>query len=152
NASGVSNLSTTITSTDYYGTKAGTGAVFDVVAPPSGLSDTPRYKQVNVTSTWTDATGQSRTLALDTIVSPTLVDINNNSLDTQSLSLDGTTTPIVREYDPGSTAGVIPIAVASAGSQFTAATNPKPELLALNGNNSAVVGTSFNVLTYQSPV
>jgi len=54
----------------------------------------------------------------------------------------------VREYNPGATAGVIPIAYG--GTQQTAATNPKPELLALNGNNSAVVGTNYNVLTYQN--
>jgi len=146
-AAGISGLTTTITSTAYYGTTAGTGGTFSDTAPADLTSQTPRYKQVNVTTAWTDATGQARTLSLDTAVSP-LTTSSDNSLDSQSLSISGSSTPVVREYNPGATAGVIPIAIGS--TEQTAATNPKPELLALNGNNSAVVGTSYNVLTYNN--
>ena len=146
-ASGVSNLQTVVTSTEYYGSTAGTGATFSTTAPTDLSNDTPRYKKVNVTTTWTDATGQARTMALDTIVSELTIQ-NDDSLNSQSLSISGSATPTVREYNPAATAGVIPIAVGS-GNQ-TAATNPAPEILALNGNKTAVVGTSYNVLTYQS--
>lgn len=146
-AAGVSNLKTTITATSYYGSNASVGATFNTAAPSNLATYTPRYKQVNVTTTWNDATGQARTLAVDTLVSPVAID-TSNALDSQSLAISGSTSPIVREYNPGATAGVIPIAIGS--TQQTAATNPKPELLALNGNNSAVVGTSFNVLTFKN--
>jgi Tfp pilus assembly protein PilV len=147
-ASGASDLKTVITSTEYYGTTAGTGGTFSATAPSDLSSYTPRYKQVNVTTTWSDATGQPRTMSIDTIVSPLTIS-TDDSLASQSLSISGSATPTVREYNPGATAGVIPIAVGS-GSQ-TAATNPAPEILALNGNKTAVVGTSYNVLTYQAP-
>lgn len=145
---GVSGLSTTITSTAYYGSTDGLGTSFSTTAPADLTTQTPRYKEVKVATTWTDATGQPRSLTLDTMVSP-LQTSSDNSLDAQSLSISGSATPVVREYNPGATAGVIPIAIGT--SQQSAATNPKPELLALNGNNSAVVGTSFNILTYENP-
>jgi type IV pilus modification protein PilV len=146
-AAGVSSLSTTITATTYYGDT--TTGKFTTTAPTTIDATTPEYKQVDVKTTWTDASGQARTLALDTIVSPTQVDETNKSLVTKVLSPSTSNTPIVREYNPAATAGVIPIAIGTGTD--TAATNPKPDLLALKGKNSTLVGTTFNVLTYQAP-
>ncbi len=140
-AAGVSNLQTSITSTTYYGL----GTTFVTSATTTGAE----YKQVKVQTTWTDASGQSRKVSFDTIVDSTQTNQTDQTLVNRSLSLTGASGPIVREYNPGATAGVIPIAVGS--STDTAATNPKPTIISANGKNSDVAGTTFNVLTYQSP-
>ncbi|HEY2396736.1 MAG TPA: hypothetical protein VGH81_12275 [Rudaea sp.] len=131
-SAGVNGLSTAITPTVISGTSsAGSYA----------------YNKVNVTSTWTDATGQARTLAMDTIIDSTSVNQSDQTLINKSLTISGASGPTVREYNPAATAGVIPIALGN-GDQ-TAATNPQPEVLGKNG--STIAGVSFNVLTYTSP-
>ena len=139
-AAGVSGLTTKITSQNYNGS----GTTFTAGAPVA--TSTGLYKQVNVTSTWTDATGQSRTLSLDTIVDSTQLNQTDQSSITKSLGTGSVSGPIVRQYNPGATAGVIPIAI---GSSNTAATNPQPEILGKSG--SSVSGVTYNVLTYTAP-
>ncbi|HEX7917238.1 type IV pilus modification protein PilV [Rudaea sp.] len=147
-AAGVGNLTTTITVNQWAATSIANPAFKKTAGAP--LSDAGAYKQVNVTTTWTDSSGQSRSLATDTIISPTLNDNGNNGLIVQTPTITSTTaSPTVRQINPAATPGVIPIATGNGND--TAATNPKPQILALNGNNSAVVGTSYNVLTYQAP-
>lgn len=106
-------------------------------------SDTARYKTVRMVAQWTDAGGQGRSLAMDTVLSPTALDASATLVD-KDLSGDSAKQPIVRTTNPA-TPGMIPIAVSATDS--TAATNPRPELLT-QGNNSSVTGTKFDVLTY----
>ncbi len=100
----------------------------------------PNYKQINVTTTWTDATGQSRTLSYDTTVSPVTVSTTDNSLDNASFALTNGSSPTVREANPSNTVGVIPIAASTTNGSASAATNPAP--LITN------TGTTFSTLTY----
>lgn len=139
-AAGVNNLQTTITSQIWYSDPS--SGAFSLAVPTSVYGT---YNQVNVKTTWTDATGASRQFAADTILSSVLLDQNNTALDDQTL-FPSSASPIVREYDPGKTTGVIPIAIGDSGSS-TAATNPQPEILGKN-NNQFIGGVSFNVLTF----
>jgi len=134
-AAGISNLTTTITGTQYWGS----GGTFTTVAP-TNTAGVPNYKQVNVTTTWTDATGQSRTLSYDTTVSSVTVSPTDSSLDQKTFGFTTGSSPVVREANPGNTAGVIPIAVSS--SQNAAATNPAPVV--------TNTGTTFSTLTYNA--
>ncbi|MEO5624089.1 MAG: hypothetical protein ABIQ78_11795 [Dokdonella sp.] len=143
-ASGVSNLSIAETVATYYANAAGS---FSTTAPTTVDSTTPQYKQVKITATWTDASAQARALALDSIVSPVEIDPSNTLTTTSPPGTVLVTTPVVRELNPIAP-GVIPIAVGNGND--TAATNPKPEILGTKGNQ-AVIGTSYNVLTYQAP-
>ena len=143
-AAGVTNLTTTITSLPYYSSAPTTGVFTQTGTAPSTIFGT--YNQVKVTTTWTDASGQARTFAVDTIVSPVQVDPNNRSLDSTQLVGSVGSKPIVRQYNPGLTPGVIPIAMGTTGNS-TAATNPQPEILGKN-NNQFIGGVSFNVLTF----
>lgn len=142
-AAKVSNLKTTVTVATYKANSSGTFAVTASTVP----NGTATYKQVKSTTTWVDAAGQSRQLAFDTIVSP-LQTKNDNTLVVKTITPSTSQAPVVREYNPAGP-GVIPIAVGSGND--TAATNPKPEILSLTGHSSAVVGTTYNVLTYQAP-
>jgi Tfp pilus assembly protein PilV len=132
-ASGVSNLQTVVAATQWWGS----GGTFTQTAP-TVVTNVPNYKQVNVTSTWTDATGQARSLSYDTTVSPITVDTTNASLAAVNFSVATGSNPVVRESNPAATVGVIPIAVSS--SQNAAATNPAP--LVTN------TGTTFTTITY----
>ncbi len=107
------------------------------------LSATARYKTVRMVAQWTDAGGQTRSLAMNTVLSPTALDASPTLVD-KDLSGDSAKQPIVRTTNPA-TPGMIPIAVSATDS--TAATNPRPELLT-QGNNSSIIGTKFDVLTY----
>ena len=144
NAVGISGVSTAIGVSHYYG--SGTG--FSTTKPTDYLSgSTPEYKEMNVTTSWTDALGQSRSLKLSTIAGITSVD-QNNGLDTANpLSTSSTITPTVHQFRPDYTPGVIPIAIDPNAS--TAATNPKPEILGTK--TQTLAGVSFNVLTYNNP-
>jgi type IV pilus modification protein PilV len=134
-AAGVSNLTKTITGAQYWGS----GGTFTTTAP-TNTAGVANYKQVNVTTSWTDASGQSRSLSYDTTVSAVTVTPTDSSLDNKTFALTTGNAPIVREANPGATAGVIPIAVSS--SQNAAATNPQP--LVTN------TGTTFSTLTYNA--
>lgn len=106
---------------------------------PVGNGTPSQYKNVQVALTWTDATGTSRTLTENTVVSPLELD-TGGGLQNASAGSTGITTPIVREPSPV-VPGVIPIAIGA--NTDTAATNPRPEL------SSVQNATSYNVLTYK---
>jgi len=134
---GASNLTTTISTTEYYGSTAGTW----VTPKPAGAGgNDPHFKKVDVTATWTDAQGQSRTLTYNTTVSPVTVTPTDNSLATSNFTLSTSTKPQVREANPANTLGVIPIAIS--GTSNAAATNPKPVV--------TNTGTTFSQYTYNS--
>ncbi len=107
---------------------------------PTNTAGVAHYKQVNVTTDWTDATGQSRSVSFDTTVSPTSIGTTDNSLANKTFGLTQASSPVVRQSSPAATAGVIPIAVSS--SQNAAATNPAPLVTNL--------GTTFSTITYNS--
>jgi prepilin-type N-terminal cleavage/methylation domain-containing protein len=107
------------------------------------LGPNARYKTVRMEAQWTDAGGQTRSLSMNTVLSPTALDASATLVD-KDLSGDSAKQPIVRTTNPA-TPGMIPIAVSATDS--TAATNPRPELLS-QGNNSSITGTKFDVLTY----
>ena len=108
----------------------------------AGATDA-RYKVIQVAAGWTDASGNARTLTMDSVLSPTALDASDTLVD-KELAGDSGKAPIVRTSNPA-VPGMIPIAVSATDS--TAATNPRPELLS-KGNNSSITGTKFDVLTY----
>jgi len=139
NSAGMSNVSTAITSTKMYGQSDGT---FKSTAPTGGVSGaSAQYKAINITTTWTDAQGQTRTLAYDTTVSTATVNPSDSSLD-QSSFIKTSISPQVRESSPDSIPGVIPIAIGSTGGTAinAAATNPQPV--------QTNTGTTFSQFTY----
>jgi prepilin-type N-terminal cleavage/methylation domain-containing protein len=114
---------------------------FAVGAPAS--ADDPQFKRITIAATWTDATGAAnRRLAMATDMSE--LGLKDSLIPPPDDSNLGGQVPIVRQSSPA-TPGVIPIAIG--GSDATAATNPRPEILGKN-NNQSIVGTQFTVLTY----
>ncbi len=109
-----------------------------------GLSETAttvgNYKNITLSATWTDATGGSRSLGVNTIAS-SLALSGSSTLLSQGLTGGGGITPVVHELNPSNTAGVIPIAVGT--NENAAATNPTPNI-----NHYTLPSTTFNVLTY----
>lgn len=122
------------------------GTQFVPVTPNTGAlsssyASNNEFKKITVTVTWTDASG---TTATPVIVQDIISALSPE--DSAALSKQTSTTrprgPIVKIFNPGATAGVIPIAVGNGSN--SAATNPKPELVV----GSSVVETRFDVLTY----
>lgn len=106
-------------------------------------ANSSEYKTVTVTASWTDSAGESRSLSMRTAISPLSLDTSGTMLN-QPLAGDSAKSPVVRTSNPA-TAGVVPIALGDGSS--SAASNPTPELVGKN-QNTQVVGTRFNVLTY----
>lgn len=122
-----------------YASAVGAGGFSTAHTPAAG---DPEFKRVILTATWSDAGGASHRLAMDSQLS----DLALKASLFPSPSSTGTPTgkPVVRQDNP-ETAGVIPIAMGNGDS--SAASNPTPELVGKN-NNQTLVGTRFNVLTY----
>lgn len=121
-----------------YSSEVGASA-FSVRTPAAGE---PEFKRVVLTATWADAGGTDHRLAMDTQLSD--LALKDSLFPTPPISGTLTGAPTVREDSP-ETAGVIPIAMGNGDS--SAASNPTPELVGKN-NNQTLVGTKFNVLTY----
>jgi prepilin-type N-terminal cleavage/methylation domain-containing protein len=102
----------------------------------------PEFKRVVLTATWADAGGTDHRLAMDTQLSD--LALKDSLLPNPPITGTPTGAPVVRQDSP-ETAGVIPIAMGNGDS--SAASNPTPELVGKN-NNQTLVGTRFNVLTY----
>jgi hypothetical protein len=130
---GVGNLQTIITGTQWWGS----GGTFTTTAP-TNTAGVANYKQVNVQTTWTDATGQPRSVSFDTTVSKQTVSPGDTTLNNKVFVLATGNSPIVRQVSPAATAGVIPISVGQG--QDAAATNPAPLVTNL--------GTTFSTLTF----
>jgi prepilin-type N-terminal cleavage/methylation domain-containing protein len=136
---GLSNLTLNRTVTQY-GANVG-GTAFDAGAPAG--SNKAEFKVITVTATWTDATGQTRSSSMRSTLSALALQVNNPLVDNDSDN-EFPAGPVVRQSSPV-TAGMIPIALGNGDS--TAASNPTPELVGKN-QNQTLVGTRFNVLTY----
>jgi prepilin-type N-terminal cleavage/methylation domain len=108
------------------------------------VTNGPEFKRIDLKAAWNAADGSPHSLSMTTDIS------SLSLLDTQlpPPPSDDTmiaSTPVVRQDNPAG-AGVIPIAIG--GGDATAASNPRPEIIGKNKNQSAV-GTRFDVLTYQ---
>jgi prepilin-type N-terminal cleavage/methylation domain-containing protein len=137
---GVGNLVVTRTITQYGANAGGTG--FVAGAPAAGQK--AEFKSVLVTATWTDATGQPRSVSMNSAISALALDVNNPLVDNNSNN-NPPKNPVVRQANP-ETAGMIPIALGTGES--TAASNPTPEQVGQQ-TGGAIIGTRFNVLTYK---
>jgi len=137
-AAGVTNMQSTIKVWQYAITSS-TNPAFAVTAG-TPTPDSGAYKQVNVTTTWTDAVGQTRSLSFDTIISPVTVDTTNTTLASTDFPSSIGNSPTVRQTNPATTLGVIPIAINTDTNSNSAATNPKPVV--------TNTGTTFSTYTY----
>lgn len=118
-------------------------SAFGVSGAAAANLSIPEFKRIQLTATWNDAAGNGHRLSISSDVSP--LSLSSSTIPNASGGGGGGGTPIVRQDSPV-TDGVIPLTV---GNDATAASNPRPEVLELNGNNRKIVGTRFNVLTYQ---
>lgn len=140
-AQGQANLSAlTVTQRVELWTSAVGAGSFAIDGTP-GDAD-PEFKRVVLGATWTDSGNTSHRLAMTSEFS--VLALRDSLLPAPPASSTPTGGPIVRTDSPA-TAGVIPIALGNGDS--TAASNPTPELVGAN-NNQTIVGTRFNVLTY----
>lgn len=103
----------------------------------------PEFKRVTLTATWTDASNESHRLVMTSELSA--LALRDALLPPPPGSGTPTGQALVRTDSPV-TAGVVPIAMG--GDNATAASNPRPEIIGAR-NNQAVVGTKFEVITYQ---
>ncbi len=104
--------------------------------------DMAQFRRITLTANWTDAANSGHTLTTRTDVSA--LSLVTSLVQQPDDSESGGSNPIVRQDSPA-TAGVIPVALGNGDS--SASSNPKPELVGRN-NNQTIVGTRFNVLTY----
>lgn len=103
----------------------------------------PEFKRIILTATWTDATNGNHQLSVSSDVSP--LSLTSNTIPRSPNTGDNGGKAIVRQDNPAGP-GVIPIAIG--GGDATAASNPRPEVIGRR-NNESVVGTRFDVLTYE---
>ncbi len=104
---------------------------------------TAEFKRITLTATWTDAVGVGRRLSVSTDVSP--LSLTASRIPNAPGGAGSGNNAVVRQDNPAGP-GVIPIAIG--GGDATAASNPRPEVIGRN-NNQAIVGTRFDVLTYE---
>jgi len=141
-AAGVSELTMTRTVEQYVADASGT---FSVSAAAPGTN--AYFKRVILNLGWTDASGQARSLAFTTDMSPLALNASKVMVDRVPPDDQGLR-PVARRPSPV-TEGMIPIATGGADDEATAATNPKPELVG-GESGSYVSDTRFDVLTYST--
>lgn len=141
NAAGVT-LGTPVATVTHYVAPSGSTSFSPWTGSTAPSEALPQYKQVRISIPYTDSMGQTRTFAQTDIVSPLSIRADSTLVDTPP---SGSTqpSPTVIQATP-SQPGLIPIAVGD--NQNTAATNPKPVLVA----GESVLATRFDVLTYQN--
>lgn len=137
---GASNLALRQVNTRYWSER--NAASF--AAGSTAVTNGPEFKRVVLTASWMGADSATQSLTMSTdISSVALSDTLMPGAPTLAAVAAGS--PTVRQDNPAS-AAVIPIAIG--GDNATAASNPRPEIIGKNNNQSAV-GTRFNVLTYE---
>jgi len=109
---------------------------------PAAAVGIPEFKRIVLTATWTDAAGAPHNLGMSSDLSELAL---SASLFPSESGGSAGISPLVRQDSPA-TDGVIPLTV---GNEATAASNPRPEILEGQGNSRDIVGTRFDVLTYQ---
>jgi prepilin-type N-terminal cleavage/methylation domain-containing protein len=115
----------------------------DTGETPTGYVSNNEFKRVQVKVGWTDATGASREVALESAIAA--LSPQDTAKVAKVSSTGGPRGPQIVIKNPANEEGVIPIAVGDGTD--TAATNPKP-VVAGSGNSERVIETSFDVLTY----
>lgn len=115
----------------------------DTGETPTGYVTNNEFKRVQVKVAWTDATGATQEVALESAIAA--LSPQDSAKLAKVSSTGGPRGPEIIITNPANEEGVIPIAVGD-GSD-TAATNPKPEV-AGKSNSQRVIETRFDVLTY----
>lgn len=103
------------------------------------------FKRIVVSVTWAQADSATGTVAVEDAIAA----INPSDSAKTVKTASSNTTPRKAKvviYNPGSTAGVIPIAIGTGTN--TAATNPTPEVVGRGTSNERVTETRYNILTY----
>ena len=106
------------------------------------------FKRASVEVTWTDAAGADNVVVLDDIIDG-LIPADSARVAKNTAGSKPRTIQILIN-DPGSEAGVIPIAINTNDPDAevsTAATNPKPEIGG-NNNSQRVFEVRYDVMTY----
>lgn len=122
----------------------GVSSVTDTSTVTRVVVGTNEYKVVNVKLDWKDIDDTTRSVRLQSVVSPLV--LTQNDLVDYDNSTSISYRPIVRRPTPV-TEGMIPIAVGNG--EDTAATNPKPQLVGRD-NNTLVSDTRFDLLTFNA--
>jgi prepilin-type N-terminal cleavage/methylation domain-containing protein len=130
-------------STNAYATAADTALDSALVTTPTALLPGKEFKRIVVTVAWTDATASPQQLQVEDALNGIVPRDSIAVLNSRTGGVARTAESII--VNPGSVAGVIPIAVGNGSN--TAASNPTPELLGA-ANNSYVSETRFDVYTY----
>jgi type IV pilus modification protein PilV len=107
------------------------------------------FKTALVQVSWSDANGVAQSVSLEDAFSG--LDPGDSARVARSVAGASPRKVQVRINDPGSEAGVIPIAINTNDPNApvsTAATNPRPDVITRNQNTQYVVETRFDVLTY----
>jgi prepilin-type N-terminal cleavage/methylation domain len=115
----------------------------DTGETPSGYVSNNEFKRIQVKVGWTDATGASQEVALESAIAA--LSPQDTAKVAKVSSTGGPRGPEIIITNPANEEGVIPIAVGDGTD--TAATNPKPEV-AGKSNSQRVIETRFDVLTY----
>ncbi|QSX78302.1 type IV pilus modification PilV family protein [Agrilutibacter solisilvae] len=133
-----------VNQTNQMWTSAVGAASFSQVNARPTTEGVPEFIRVTLNATWRtqDSGATDHTLAMTSEFSS--LALRDSLLPPPPASNTPTGGPIVRTDNPAGP-GVIPVAVG--GGDATAASNPRPEVIGKN-NNTTVVGTRFDVLTY----
>ncbi len=115
----------------------------DTGETPAGYVSNNEFKRIQVKVAWTDATGASQEVALESAIAA--LSPQDTAKVAKVSSTGGPRGPEIIIKNPANEEGVIPIAVGDGTD--TAATNPKPEV-AGKSNSQRVIETRFDVLTY----
>ena len=101
------------------------------------------FKRVVATVTWTDSAGALQRVRVEDAISA--IEPSDTIAVNKSKDYGAARKAVSIIANPASVAGVIPIAIGNGTD--TAATNPRPILLA-QGNNTTLVETRFDIFTY----
>lgn len=137
--------SLTVTQTNTLWTSEVGAAAFGQVANRTDVEEgNPEFVRVTLEASWTGANAGEGTHRLATTSEFSSLALRDSLLPPPPASNTTTGAPFVRTDNPAGP-GVIPIAVG--GGDATAASNPRPEQVGKT-QNAEVVGTRFDVLTY----
>jgi prepilin-type N-terminal cleavage/methylation domain-containing protein len=130
-------------STGLYGTPSNTALDSALYTNPETYLPGKEFKRIVVTVAWTDAAATARSIQVEDAINGIVPRDSMAMLMNRGGSIARTAEAII--VNPGSVAGVIPIAVGNGSN--TAASNPTPELIGKN-NATYVAETRFDVYTY----
>jgi len=130
-------------STLNYVSRADTALDSAILAASATSLPGKEFKRIVVTTSWTDASGVAQNVQLEDAISA--LDPGDSLPVTKTNLSASPRKAIAIITNPGSVAGVIPIAIGNGTD--TAATNPRPVIVS-QGQNSTAVETRFDIYTY----